>query len=60
MPSAGTSEGIDVLLTGHQHRQLTANIHGVTVIQPGFSGNGAGACIRSVGTIIRREMADYR
>ncbi|WP_440116772.1 bifunctional metallophosphatase/5'-nucleotidase [Paenibacillus sp. QZ-Y1] len=35
-------EGIDVLLTGHQHRQLTANIHGVTVIQPGFSGNGAG------------------
>ncbi|KAF4324601.1 hypothetical protein G195_002032 [Phytophthora kernoviae 00238/432] len=33
-------EGIDVLLTGHQHRQLTADIHGVTVIQPGFSGNG--------------------
>ncbi|PWW44953.1 MULTISPECIES: bifunctional metallophosphatase/5'-nucleotidase [Paenibacillus] len=35
-------EGIDVLLSGHQHRQLTAEIHGVTVIQPGFSGNGAG------------------
>lgn len=35
-------EGIDVLLTGHQHRQLTAEIHGVTVIQPGFSGNGVG------------------
>ncbi|PQP83207.1 bifunctional metallophosphatase/5'-nucleotidase [Paenibacillus sp. PCH8] len=35
-------EGIDVLLTGHQHRQLTAEIHGVTVIQPGFSGHGAG------------------
>ena len=35
-------EGIDVLLTGHQHRQLTAEIHGVTVIQPGFSGNGLG------------------
>ncbi|HBU83945.1 MAG TPA: bifunctional metallophosphatase/5'-nucleotidase [Paenibacillus sp.] len=35
-------EGIDVLLTGHQHRQLTADIHGVTVIQPGFSGNGVG------------------
>ncbi|SEM76781.1 bifunctional UDP-sugar hydrolase/5'-nucleotidase [Paenibacillus sp. OK076] len=35
-------DGIDVLLTGHQHRQLTADIHGVTVIQPGFSGNGAG------------------
>ncbi|MBU5353416.1 bifunctional metallophosphatase/5'-nucleotidase [Paenibacillus barcinonensis] len=35
-------EGIDVLLTGHQHRQLTAEIHGVTVIQPGFNGNAAG------------------
>ncbi|WDQ34599.1 bifunctional UDP-sugar hydrolase/5'-nucleotidase [Paenibacillus marchantiae] len=35
-------EGIDVLLTGHQHRQLTAEIHGVTVVQPGFSGNGVG------------------
>ncbi|WP_339849377.1 bifunctional UDP-sugar hydrolase/5'-nucleotidase [Paenibacillus sp. FSL W7-1088] len=35
-------DGIDVLLTGHQHRQLTANIHGVSVVQPGFSGNGAG------------------
>ncbi|WP_366290526.1 bifunctional UDP-sugar hydrolase/5'-nucleotidase [Paenibacillus sp. AN1007] len=35
-------EGIDVLLTGHQHRQLTAEIHGVTVIQPGFNGSGAG------------------
>ncbi|WP_434752707.1 bifunctional metallophosphatase/5'-nucleotidase [Paenibacillus amylolyticus] len=35
-------EGIDVLLTGHQHRQLTAEIHGVTVIQPGFNGSGLG------------------
>ncbi|MDQ0171791.1 bifunctional metallophosphatase/5'-nucleotidase [Paenibacillus tundrae] len=35
-------EGIDVLLTGHQHRQLTTEIHGVTVIQPGFSGSGIG------------------
>ncbi|PYE47198.1 bifunctional metallophosphatase/5'-nucleotidase [Paenibacillus barcinonensis] len=35
-------EGIDVLLTGHQHRQLTAEIHGVTVIQPGFNGSAAG------------------
>ncbi|MGO4529461.1 bifunctional UDP-sugar hydrolase/5'-nucleotidase [Paenibacillus sp. 2TAF8] len=35
-------EGIDVLLTGHQHRQLTAEIYGVTVIQPGFNGSGLG------------------
>lgn len=34
--------GIDVLLTGHQHRQLTGEIHGVTVIQPGFNGSGLG------------------
>ncbi|MCP1135735.1 bifunctional metallophosphatase/5'-nucleotidase [Paenibacillus polysaccharolyticus] len=35
-------DGIDVLLTGHQHRQLTGEIHGVTVIQPGFNGSGLG------------------
>ena len=28
-------DGIDVLLTGHQHRVLTGEINGVTVIQPG-------------------------
>ncbi|MBY0204618.1 MULTISPECIES: bifunctional metallophosphatase/5'-nucleotidase [Paenibacillus] len=35
-------DGIDILLTGHQHRQLTGEIHGVTVIQPGFNGSGLG------------------
>ncbi|WP_077702470.1 bifunctional metallophosphatase/5'-nucleotidase [Virgibacillus dokdonensis] len=28
-------KGIDVLLTGHQHRQLTGTVHDVLVIQPG-------------------------
>lgn len=28
-------EGIDVLLTGHQHRELTGNVGDVLVIQPG-------------------------
>lgn len=35
-------EGIDVLLTGHQHRELTDQVHGVTIIQPGFNGNAVG------------------
>ncbi|UAL54665.1 bifunctional metallophosphatase/5'-nucleotidase [Bacillus sp. CMF21] len=35
-------EGIDVLLTGHQHRSISGEINGVTVIQPGFNGRFAG------------------
>ncbi|MFC4559919.1 bifunctional metallophosphatase/5'-nucleotidase [Virgibacillus kekensis] len=31
-------EGIDVLLTGHQHRVLTGDINNVLVIQPGNNG----------------------
>lgn len=31
-------EGIDVLLTGHQHRKLAAEVNGVTIVQPGFNG----------------------
>jgi 2',3'-cyclic-nucleotide 2'-phosphodiesterase / 3'-nucleotidase len=35
-------EGIDVLLTGHQHRQLTGKVNGVLVLQPGFNGQFVG------------------
>lgn len=35
-------EGIDVLLTGHQHRQIADIIHGVAVVQPGVSGAACG------------------
>lgn len=35
-------EGIDVLLTGHQHRRLTGEINGVTIVQPGVSGASCG------------------
>jgi 2',3'-cyclic-nucleotide 2'-phosphodiesterase/3'-nucleotidase len=35
-------EGIDVLLTGHQHRALTAEINGVTVVQPSYNGQALG------------------
>lgn len=35
-------EGIDMLITGHQHRKLTGEINGVTVIQPGCNGQVLG------------------
>ncbi|MFC4402762.1 bifunctional metallophosphatase/5'-nucleotidase [Gracilibacillus xinjiangensis] len=35
-------EGIDILITGHQHRYITANINGVTVIQTGNNGQALG------------------
>ncbi|OMF37324.1 bifunctional metallophosphatase/5'-nucleotidase [Paenibacillus sp. FSL H8-0548] len=35
-------EGIDVLITGHQHRQLTGEVNGVAVIQPGCNGHALG------------------
>ncbi|WP_404451183.1 bifunctional metallophosphatase/5'-nucleotidase [Virgibacillus necropolis] len=35
-------DGIDVLLTGHQHRTLTGMINNVLVIQPGFNGQSYG------------------
>ncbi|MEN2769230.1 bifunctional metallophosphatase/5'-nucleotidase [Ornithinibacillus xuwenensis] len=36
-------EGIDVLLTGHQHRILTGEVNGVLVAQPGNNGKMYGA-----------------
>lgn len=35
-------EGIDMLITGHQHRMLTGEINGVSVIQPGCNGQALG------------------
>ncbi|CRK81275.1 bifunctional metallophosphatase/5'-nucleotidase [Neobacillus massiliamazoniensis] len=35
-------EGIDVLLTGHQHRRIMENVNGITVIQPGSNGQAIG------------------
>lgn len=35
-------EGIDVLLTGHQHRLLKGDVNGVTIIQPGTQGTYLG------------------
>ena len=35
-------EGIDVLLTGHQHRRISEDINGVLVVQPGFHGQTIG------------------
>jgi 2',3'-cyclic-nucleotide 2'-phosphodiesterase/3'-nucleotidase len=35
-------EGIDVLVTGHQHRYIASEVGGVTVIQPGCKGQALG------------------
>ena len=35
-------EGIDVLLTGHQHRSLTGNVNGVEIVQPSNNGQMLG------------------
>jgi 2',3'-cyclic-nucleotide 2'-phosphodiesterase/3'-nucleotidase len=35
-------EGIDVLLTGHQHRRVSKMVNGVLVVQPGFHGQTLG------------------
>ncbi|WP_053373576.1 bifunctional metallophosphatase/5'-nucleotidase [Paenibacillus sp. FJAT-27812] len=35
-------EGIDVLITGHQHRFIASELGGVTVIQPGSNGQAVG------------------
>ncbi|MBM7647326.1 2',3'-cyclic-nucleotide 2'-phosphodiesterase/3'-nucleotidase [Bacillus ectoiniformans] len=35
-------DGIDILLTGHQHRRMAETVNGVTVVQPGFSGESIG------------------
>ncbi|WP_078428105.1 bifunctional metallophosphatase/5'-nucleotidase [Alkalihalobacterium alkalinitrilicum] len=35
-------EGIDVLLTGHQHRFLTGKVNNVSIIQPGDKGQALG------------------
>ncbi|MFT4412348.1 bifunctional metallophosphatase/5'-nucleotidase [Fredinandcohnia humi] len=35
-------EGIDLLLTGHQHRSLVGRVNGVPIIQPSFNGQAIG------------------
>ena len=35
-------EGIDVLLTGHQHRSLASAVNGIAIVQPSFNGQAIG------------------
>lgn len=35
-------EGIDLLLTGHQHRPLAGKVNGVPIVQPSFNGQAIG------------------
>ncbi|MFC0417522.1 bifunctional metallophosphatase/5'-nucleotidase [Cytobacillus solani] len=34
--------GIDILLTGHQHRMIADTVNGVTIVQPGCNGQAIG------------------
>ncbi|MFD1954541.1 bifunctional metallophosphatase/5'-nucleotidase [Paenibacillus thailandensis] len=36
------AEGIDVLVTGHQHRLIAGEVNGVAVVQPGSGGQAVG------------------
>lgn len=40
--------GIDVLLTGHQHREVVANYGGTLVMQPGTEGRNVGLVVLNV------------
>lgn len=35
-------EGIDILITGHQHRLLAGEVNGVSIVQPGVNGQALG------------------
>ncbi|MUG46908.1 bifunctional metallophosphatase/5'-nucleotidase [Paenibacillus woosongensis] len=56
-------EGIDVLITGHQHRFLATQLGDVTVVQPGSLGQALGKVVvclekQEEGWIIRRKTAE--
>lgn len=31
-------EGVDIMITGHQHRQIASKLNGITIVQPGSKG----------------------
>ncbi|WP_018750163.1 bifunctional metallophosphatase/5'-nucleotidase [Paenibacillus sanguinis] len=37
--------GIDILITGHQHRRIAGEIEGVTILQPGYNGQALGKLV---------------
>lgn len=37
--------GIDILITGHQHRRIAREVEGVTVLQPGYNGQALGKLV---------------
>ncbi|WP_010283251.1 bifunctional metallophosphatase/5'-nucleotidase [Bacillus timonensis] len=45
-------EGIDLLLTGHQHRSLSGKVNGVPIVQPSFNGQAIG---KATITLMRNE-----
>ncbi|HWO74903.1 MAG TPA: bifunctional UDP-sugar hydrolase/5'-nucleotidase [Bacillus sp. (in: firmicutes)] len=59
-----TIQGIDILLTGHQHRTIAVDsLNGVTVVQPSFNGKGLGKITISLekhgeSWVVRDKQAD--
>ncbi|MCP3741842.1 bifunctional metallophosphatase/5'-nucleotidase [Rossellomorea sp. BNER] len=49
-------DGIDVLLTGHQHRKLSGEINGVVVVQPGFNGE----CVAKVDLELKKTNDSWK
>lgn len=47
-------EGLDVLITGHQHRSIAGELNGVTILQPGCNGHALG----KISVIFQKEN-DY-
>lgn len=43
-------EGLDVLITGHQHRSVASELNGVTIIQPGLTGSN---WVRSLSPLLK-------
>ncbi|XEC95950.1 bifunctional UDP-sugar hydrolase/5'-nucleotidase [Paenibacillus tarimensis] len=58
-----TMEGIDVLITGHQHRLIAGELNGVTCVQPGSNGQALGKISVELtknesGWVIQRKRAE--
>ncbi|ETT67881.1 bifunctional metallophosphatase/5'-nucleotidase [Paenibacillus odorifer] len=49
-------EGIDVLITGHQHRSIAGELNGVTIIQPGCNGLSLG----KISVIFQKENTHWK
>jgi len=49
-------EGLDVLITGHQHRSIAGELNGVTILQPGCNGHALG----KISVIFQKENDHWK